>query len=628
MKLLGIQSRLFVSYISLILVIALILGGVFYLFVSSYIQNKVLSTYKQLVTSASSQYDIVVSDMDVLAKDTIVSRIPYADEMNLPPLANPILYLNDFFFLDRTVAEGIAFENPELGKTELITGIINAVNGLNYRATEVLLYDMNDIMYSAPFNIAEEMIRERRDLLASAPWFRELISEYGNTHLLGPYRTNWYGSKPGHVFSWFRTFRFTSDPERRGVIEIQQDYEKIVKIVESSFGSYANRVHIYGSEGELVYPVEAAVSERLHPERLASYAPQADRAFLTERNESEDSGRQALIAMRSGYTGWTIALSMDYEVLYAELYAFRNNIATVSALMLIFAFLLSYFVSKSITRPLKLLHGAVRKRGRGLNLNPLTEKQEKKIASSAEEISQVYSAFKDTYSRLEESMNDTIEARTREAEAYMAALQAQINPHFLHNTLAVIAAASEEGDIEKTARMCYQLSDMLYYASTQSETMSTLQHELDYSMDYLSLMKMRFEEKLIYDIDIPETLLSMPLPKLVLQPLIENCFNHGFKLSKPPWTVRISAFESNAGWEISVADNGIGIEDGKLASIYSRLIPASSPQDGRIADPAAGGIGLIGSIRRLTLLNKAGFSFELGRNEAGGFTVRLKFLKQ
>ena len=155
--------------------------------------------------------------------------------------------------------------------------------------------------------------------------------------------------------------------------------------------------------------------------------------------------------------------------------------------------------------------------------------------------------------RLRDSLNSSIRApggcngipflwmKESEIQAQMLALQAQMNPHFLYNSLNTIGAMAEEGMTEEVTSMCQDITSILRYISSDKESVSTVEEELEHCSLYLNCMKMRFKDKFTYEFDIGDDLLDLKIPKLCIQLLIENSVKFVSKTA-PPWHIRIEGY--------------------------------------------------------------------------------------
>ena len=150
------------------------------------------------------------------------------------------------------------------------------------------------------------------------------------------------------------------------------------------------------------------------------------------------------------------------------------------------------------------------------------------------------------------------------------ALQSQLNPHFIHNMLQTIGIMAEEGSSAAIQELILNLARMLRYVSSTEATTATLGTEIEYAESYLAGMRARFGESLEYVIDVRPEMRQIVVPRLILQPFIENCFKYG-TTARPPWRIELRGSCADGRWSIEILDNGPGFAAETLARISERL---------------------------------------------------------
>jgi two-component system, LytTR family, sensor kinase len=161
------------------------------------------------------------------------------------------------------------------------------------------------------------------------------------------------------------------------------------------------------------------------------------------------------------------------------------------------------------------------------------------------------------------------------AEARLAALTSQINPHFLFNTLNSVSSLIRTNP-DQARIMVVKLSKVLRRLLRKHENFSTLRDELSFIEDYLSIEVMRFGDKLRFEKDVADDTLDMLVPSMLLQPLVENCIKHGLSSKVEGGTIRIRTGRAEAKLNLLVEDDGIGIPESKLATLLERGIGVSN----------------------------------------------------
>lgn len=208
----------------------------------------------------------------------------------------------------------------------------------------------------------------------------------------------------------------------------------------------------------------------------------------------------------------------------------------------------------------------------------------------------------DYYQRFHERELRASELEGRLAQARLQALQSQMNPHFLFNTLHTISTLMHK-DVDAADRMVMKLSELLRLALDNTETHEVpLSQELDFLERYLEIEKTRFRERLNVELNIAPETLRARVPNLVLQPLVENAIRHGVERHARPGRIILRAHRENGELQLEVQDNGGGIPEGK---------------------PLREGIGLSNTRSRLQQLYGAAQSFELKNVDSGGLLARV-----
>jgi two-component system sensor histidine kinase YesM len=277
---------------------------------------------------------------------------------------------------------------------------------------------------------------------------------------------------------------------------------------------------------------------------------------------------------------------------------------------------MSFFLSTMITRPLIRLMRAMRGAQPGAMRPNL-------MISSTLEINELNDVYNQMVYRQNELTQVVHEKEVMQSQAEMKALQSQINPHFLFNTLEAFYWSLEEKGEEEMARMVIAMSRLFRYiiSSPHQDEWVTIADELEHVERYLNIMQMRLGDRMQWEIRLSEELRSTPMPKLLIQPLVENAVLYGIESTLKPGRVEIDVYPSSITGlvRVEVRDNGPGIDEERLQTIKQALNGGEPVAPGRGA-----GVGLINVYQRLRLY----FGRQLGEHakltvesEAGAGTV-------
>ncbi len=230
------------------------------------------------------------------------------------------------------------------------------------------------------------------------------------------------------------------------------------------------------------------------------------------------------------------------------------------AVILILTVLLSYYIPLSITHPIRKLSEVTDQVAKG----DLTVRSD--IRSGAE-VGMLSDSLNTMIDKINELLEQVKKEQIRLRKAEFELLQAQINPHFLYNTLDTIVWLAEAGDQKKVVSMVGSLSDFFRTSLNQGKDIISVKEELQHVRSYLEIQQVRYQDILEYEIRVPEELNRYLIPKITIQPLVENALYHGIKNKRGAGKIVISGKREEDHFSIRIEDNGIGITKERLLQV-------------------------------------------------------------
>ncbi|WP_326110822.1 sensor histidine kinase [Paenibacillus macquariensis] len=298
------------------------------------------------------------------------------------------------------------------------------------------------------------------------------------------------------------------------------------------------------------------------------------------------------IQQQSDVTGWTLVMLTPAKYTTEGVSVLRTSIIVSIAVGGLLFLVSSFVLSTMITRPILNLIRAMRGARLGnLKLNPDT--------SSTMEIAELNYSYNQMVNSLNEMIQVVYQKEIIQSRTELKALQSQINPHFLFNTLeAFFWSLDEKGETE-LADNVVAMSGLFRYVINRSDEDEWVKigDELDHAERYFKIMEMRLVDRLIWRIEADEACRSIPIPKLLIQPLVENAIMHGVEKRNEQGTVvlRVEAATTPDYTRIMVIDSGPGMDEAMVQQLYATL------QDGKKIISNGKGIGLVNVDRRLHL---------------------------
>ncbi|HEY8529321.1 MAG TPA: histidine kinase, partial [Paenibacillaceae bacterium] len=331
----------------------------------------------------------------------------------------------------------------------------------------------------------------------------------------------------------------------------------------------ATRFFIVNGNGLVLYDSGGALNGRRLDE-LAERPLALDAAYRSVRSRFD--GQDSVISsIGLDIEDWRLVSVTSWHALSNEVLLYSRWVAAV--LLLCFVSALA-FIGLFANRIARAIVQTVRVMGR-VERGDLTARLPLK---GNDETSLLARGFNRLVSRLAELLEEVKRQQERKTRAELQALQAQIKPHFLFNALESINALAVQNEGQKVSRMVTRLGSMLRISILQREEITVAQ-ELDHLLSYLEIQKYRFDDLFQFEIDVPPGLMNCLVPKLTLQPLVENCIQHGFEGIGYMGHIRVTAREEGDRIAFYVEDNGIGIPPERLAAIEAGPDDAAGPGD-------------------------------------------------
>ena len=279
---------------------------------------------------------------------------------------------------------------------------------------------------------------------------------------------------------------------------------------------------------------------------------------------------------------------------------------------LILTVLASVLVSRRITRPLADICDQIGQIGLE-NPAPLPE-----VDSDIREIQTLHTTFSRMQSTLSGNVTKLLELQNQEMQSRMLALQAQMNPHFLFNSLQAIQAMADEGMDAEIAEMCQSMAGILRYISSDSAQQVPLEKEILHTKDYLRCMEIRYQGDLTCETDLPEKMNPVLVPKLCVQLLAENAIKFT-TMQRPPYRIRIEGTVSGDHYELRIRDNGPGFEEETKKALTEQMVEIQ--RTSTLPSLKINGMGILHVYIRFFLLYGEDFIFRLENNPEGGACV-------
>ncbi len=285
-----------------------------------------------------------------------------------------------------------------------------------------------------------------------------------------------------------------------------------------------------------------------------------------------------------------------------------RNLLVIAALAILVATASVFLVTQSLTTPLKRIVDtldSIREGRTELRLSGLKR----------DEIGTLGQAINEMLDRIQDLIAQEYRAELLQKQAEFKALQAQVNPHFLYNSLDAIGSVAQQAGNRDVSVMCRSLAKVFRYSSDMAQPTATIADELSHLRNYLHVMNLRTNNEVNFDIDVDPSLLGCEIPRLSLQPIVENAILHGLKNKRGEKRLSLSVQGGGQGIQIAITDNGIGMD---ADAVERRL-----REGGLEVLNRGSSIGLANIDERIKLLFGANYGVSLRSVRGEGSTVSI-----
>lgn len=438
----------------------------------------------------------------------------------------------------------------------------------------------------------------------SADWFIQPLLRQDTTHVSPSHVQNLIAGEYRWVISISEIITDPVTGEITGVMLIDLNYEAIENIFENAQISKGGYLYLLDEKGGIIS----------HPQQQLIYSGIKAEPIPTLLAQSPDEPLQenSTIYLRnvSEVTGWSTVGVINLEELLGNRLEISVFYLLVAISTLLFSTIIAMVISESVTKPIRRLQETMDKARTG-------DLAVRADISTKNEVGQLADSFNTMISQIHTLMEEAIVVEKEKRDSEIQALQAQINPHFLYNTLDTIIWMAASGKNQDVMDVTSALAHLFRTSISQGDNFVPVATEITNVENYLIIQKMRYKDKLTYEINVEEGVSQLYTPKLILQPIIENALYHGIKPSPTAGTIWISIYTKGDSLIFKVEDNGVGMSPRQISNLLDR-------------EKSTGGIGIINVNKRITLLfgNEYGVRYYQGDKKGTIAEIHLPITKE
>ena len=440
-------------------------------------------------------------------------------------------------------------------------------------------------------------------------WFTDALEKLENIHFSTPHVQNLfdnYSFRYYWVVSLSQAVELTDHANSEiGVLLVDMNYSSIERLLQKA-NTKADDTYCYlmDSNGEIIYhPKQKLIYNNLYEENNIAAISYDDGSV-----EEEFHGEKRIVTVKTvSYTGWKLVRVVPMGVFEMGISDMRLVVILFVALAMLMIIVINQLVSARIAMPLKKLNDSVKDWESG-NMNPDI------YVGGSLEVEHLGMTLRSTVEQLRQLMDDIVKEQEKKRKSELDALQSQINPHFLYNTLDSIVWMIEGERYQDAVFMITQLASLFRISLSRGKTIISIADEIKHAKNYMNIQKVRYKNSFSVEFDIDEEIMQCCTVKLVIQPLLENAIYYGVEGMDGDGEIKVKGYRKDQDIYIEVSDNGFGMPQDVVGALLT--------ENERVPKKGSG-VGLINVYNRIRLRFGNAYRLEIESIPDEGTIVRI-----
>ena len=477
----------------------------------------------------------------------------------------------------------------------------------DYLITLALYTEEGGLVCASPVGV------EKQDVdVTGQSWFKTALNKPENLHFSLPHVQNIFVDDPTFRYYWVISLSRAVELGGRGVpgqgvLLVDMNYAVIEQMMEDVNDNPSQQyVYLCDNTGNIIYhPMLMQISAGLLKENSAIAAGYDDGSH----KETFGADERIVTVKTMSYTGWKLVSVIPTSNSYIGMKDSRYFAIMVVSITLLAMLILNRLVARRVTMPIVRLNNSIREIEMG-KVNPSV------YIGGPLEIEHLGRTLRASYEEIDRLMKDMVASQEEKRKSELDALQSQINPHFLYNTLDSIVWMIEGEKYDDAVFMITQLASLFRVSLSSGKTIIPIEDEMRHASNYMNIQKVRFKDAFTIEFDIDEAIKNCCTVKLIVQPILENAVYYGVK-DMEDGEIRVRGYMGDDGdIYITVSDNGFGMSSEELEFLLT--------DDTRVRKKGSG-VGLINVQSRIQLRfgMKYGLKIESEPDEGTQVTIHL-----
>lgn len=555
----GIKNKTLLQVFVVVIFFMLIFIGMFLFIFTKKIESDNETYSRQLLQNANKRLENYFDEIASIANE-----------------ANYNYYLQNYLIAEKDNAEG--YSNLTNAKSmqdyEMSSKVFNSSLNSRTDVTSLMIFGKKSLLLHKSIYEFWSVVQD----YDSYPWYQKAIETPNTSVITGPMRHEFLKDNTEQTISLSRRISSYEDGSFLGVILIDLNLNKIAEIFESFYANGEGALCILNDQGQIVYPMNY---DKVTPQLLEKLNSSAKDNFIARIDQEE----YQVVAATFEKADWKVLSITSTGKLKESMYdTLGIVIAAIVLVMVILGVALSRIL-KGVVNPILRLKGHIDLADEG----HLTERAE---VLNHNETGALSKSFNKMLDRIENLMGEVVNEQEEKRKYELQALQAQINPHFLYNTLDSIIWMAEAKNSD-VVPMTEALAKLFRISLNKGNEFIRIEDEMEHVRNYLVIQSMRYTDKFTYHIEIKDEVRYCKTIKLIVQPIVENSIYHGIKKKRGKGRIDILAYREKEKLCIRIQDDGNGMNEETCRAILTK--------DSKFENSSGSGIGVKNVNERIQL---------------------------
>lgn len=524
----NIRQKLFLTYTLLMIVPLVVISIYFYIYAMSVFESRIVKSFQETNQQMVSTADSFVSSMFKSSEQ------PFYDERLMQILSKDYTAVTyetfeksmDFRYISDNVFKELMTFNPDIDSI------------LIYPVNNSLIYRRG---YDTTFNYNYSPVTE--------PWYRTIVNNAERPILVGMHEEKQMYAKPRSVLSVGRVLVDVGTYQKLGVLLVNFRMDKLEKLFSGLGDKQDVNQFIVDEKGMVVFSSDPFMIGMKYSQVMEKMKP--------------DNENYYVVHDESNVSGWQFYSIVLRDKLLYESNQIRNFSTLLLLLLIVLGFVTAYLVSGSISNPIRRLNRLMRK----------VEKGDFDVTAQQDSLDEVGHLSR-TFNRMTVEIKDLIEQtkieEKKKRSAELNALQNQINPHFIYNTLSVIKWMAQAQMANNITETVDDMIKVLSFSTRNTQEFVSIEEEAAFIHSYLELLQLRYFNVFDFEIDVAPDVLECRTLKFMVQPFVENAVFHGFAEDSRQYNLSIRVQRKGSDIQFTISDNGMGISEEQLSRLLQQ----------------------------------------------------------